>query len=233
MADVKEQDSAQESASQDPSLEEIRKALEAERAARAEAEARMARIEAQLTEERHRASTHAPRFPTTTEGWQYALQVAELRASQDESLRPYLQTLYQEYNRWAAEQGQRQAAKYREAGRLEAELTQLGVKPHSREHKAAIGLLEAGFTYEDVEHAYVSLLRETKVKEANKRAKEAQGQAANRGAIEGGEARGRPPAEATAAEPDPQASVMADLTRIYRERAPSSIKFARGREKTS
>lgn len=202
-------------------------ALRAElEAIKAESVERVARLERELQAAKQAASA-SPQYPTTAEGWAYALQVAQLRATQDENLRPHLASLYSVYNEWARKEQALEAERHRALGRVDAELSRLGVSPDSRQSRIVKQAVAAGVPYEDLEATFLKLIKDTKVKEAEGRAVEAQGTAAKRGVIEGGQMRGRLPDDAAGPKVDPNAGIMQSLQALYRERAPSSVKFAR------
>ena len=168
-------------------------------------------------------------MPTTQEGWHYAIQAAQLRAAQNEELAQHLPTLIAHYNAWAARQGEVVAARQKDMGRLESEMTRLGVDPDSAEFRTASTLVESGLSFDDVAGAYIDLIKKEKLKEANASAKDKQGKAATKGAIEGGTSRGSPPAEGTEKEtPDDQ--FMAALIEGARRRAPASVRLRRDRK---
>ena len=168
-------------------------------------------------------------MPTTQEGWHYAIQAAQLRAEQNEELAPHLPALIAHYNQWAAGQQEVVQARQKDLGRLESEFSRLGVDPDSAEHRTAIKLVESGLSYDDVESAYIGLIKKEKLKEAEASAKDKQGKAASRGAIESGAVRGSPPSEGTEEEtPDDQ--FMAALISGARRRAPASVRLRRDRK---
>ena len=169
-------------------------------------------------------------LPTTAEGWHYALQAAKLRADGNEELAAHFPTLVAHYNQWAAGEQETAANRQKDLGRLESELNRLGVDPDSPQHRTATRLVETGLSYDDVASAYVDLIKNEKVKEAEKSAKDKQGKAAKKGAIEGGAVRGSPPDEGTdTATPDDQ--FMAALVEGVRRRAPASVRLRRAEEK--
>jgi hypothetical protein len=165
-------------------------------------------------------------MPTTAEGWHYALQAAQLRAAQNEELAAHYPTLVARYNAWAAKEQETVHNRQKDMGRLESEMARLGVEEDSPEFRTASRLVQTGLSYDDVSNAYIELIKKEKLKEARASAKDKQGKAAKKGAIEGGESRGSPPAEGTdKTTPDDQ--FMAALIEGARRRAPASVRLRR------
>lgn len=212
---------AEDKHTEDTQLSELEKI----RAEMAEIRAANASLKEELTRARQPADAS---LPTTAEGWHYAIQSAQLRAEQNEELRAYLPELMARYNQWAQQEQGRQQARQRDLGRLESELSRLGVSPESKQARAAQQLVQSGLSYDDVAEAYLDLIKSEKVEEANKDARSKQGKAATRGAIEGGEVRGTPPNESTESE-SPDDQFMRALVEGVRRRAPASVKLRRER----
>ena len=207
-------------------LEQIKAELEALRQQSTAQIARHRELEQQLEESRA-VNQHAPQLPTTQEGWNYALQVAQLRAQADEELVPYLNQLYGAYNQWSARETARKDTTSRHVGRVDVELTNLGFDPDSDEGSLARGAIQNGMPYETVKRVYIDTLKKLKLEEAGSRAKEAQNQSANRGSIEGGQSRSQPPVDGDErGETDPDELIMEDMKAMLRSRAPSSMRLA-------
>lgn len=210
---------------QDTELAELKRQLTEMQAANEAAQARTAALERQLEDRQPQPA----QFPTTAEGWNYALQVAQMRAEANEELRPYLANLYARFQEWQAQDSQTRQDRDRALGRVDAEMSRMGIKTDSEQAMLARRAIESGVPYDAVERAYFGPLKELKVKEADASAKDKQVKEANQNAIEGGKTRGELPDEGgqddkgTAHE-----QMMSNLTEMLRSRAPSSVKLARG-----
>jgi len=221
-------DGGEEGLEEEDPVAQLRAELEKSTAAFRAQEARMRQMEQDLAASRS-AGAGQPQFPTTREGWNYALQFANAQAQADPALQPALQQLYAQFNQWNQRDTQQHETILRDVGRVEATLSQMGVERDSPHYNIAVKALRAGVPLDQIEAGYLATLREANVGKAKGAAKEKQVTAAQRAAIEPGEARGAPPRDDGNPKPTPQDQFMKSLKDHFLARAPASTKlFKRG-----
>jgi len=167
-----------------------------------------------------------PQYPTTEEGWFYALQQAELRVAANPELAPQLEHLRYIHQQWRGQTETRKAEYQRETGRLEAALSQMGLEQDSPHYKTALRALAGGASFAEVESSYLKSLRDLNLRGAEGRAKNEQKNSARQGAIETGEGGGRPDPDGSRAGPTPQRQFMDSLTAAIKAKAPASQRLA-------
>lgn len=185
-----------------------------------------AALEKELETHRERSTAGAPRYPTTEEGWFYALQQAELRVAANPDLAPQLEQLKYVFQQWRSQSSARQAEQMRDTGRLEAALAQMGIDQDSPHYKTALRALAGGASFAEVESTYLKSLRDLNLKGAEETAKKAQKKSAALGSIEPGEGGSRPEQDGASAGPTPQQQFMASLGAAMKGRAPASQRLA-------
>lgn len=167
-----------------------------------------------------------PQYPTTDEGWFYALQQAELRVAANPELAPQLEHLRYIQQQWRGQADTKRAEYQRDTGRLEAALSQMGLEQDSPHYKTALRALAGGSSFAEVESSYLKSLRDLNLKGAEGRAKNEQKNSAKQGSIESGEGGGRPDTDESRAEPTPQSQFMGDLFARMKAKAPASQRLA-------